>query len=71
VHLARRLYADTTRSTFIASAPALLALLFLIVGLPPWLAPLTGALGTALALRQSGAPASPPGIRPRAPAASS
>ncbi|MEY2935280.1 MAG: hypothetical protein RL033_6029 [Pseudomonadota bacterium] len=71
VHLARRLYADTTRSTFIASAPALLALLFLIVGLPPWLAPLTGALGTALALRQSRTPASPPGIRPRAPAASS
>lgn len=71
VHLARRLYADTTRSTFIASASALLALLFLIVGLPPWLAPLTGALGTALALRQNRAPASPPGIRPRAPAASS
>lgn len=55
VHLARKLYADTTRSLLIASAPALIALLCLLTGLPLWLAPLTGAFGTALALRQSDA----------------
>jgi hypothetical protein len=55
VHLARKLYADTTRSTVIASAPALVALLCVLTGLPPWLAPLTGALSSALALRQSDA----------------
>jgi cation transport ATPase len=53
VYLARRLYADTMRSTLIAAVPALVALLCLLAGLPPWLAPLTGAMGTVLALRQS------------------
>jgi cation transport ATPase len=55
VHLARKLYADTTRSIVIASAPAIVALLCVLTGLPPWLAPLTGAVGTAFALRRTDA----------------
>jgi P-type Cu+ transporter len=74
VHLARKLYADTTRSIITASAPALIALFASLVGLPAWLAPLAGVAGSALALqrlkRQSRRPAVASAIRQRAPAAS-
>jgi hypothetical protein len=75
VHLARKLYADTGRSIALASAPALIALIASLVGLPAWLAPLAGVTGSALAIqrlkRQSRRPAVASAIRQRAPAASS
>jgi len=75
VHLARKLYADTTRSIVAASAPALVALLASLLGLPAWLAPLAGVAGSALLIqrlkRRSRRPIVASAIRQRAPAASS
>ena len=53
VHLARRLYANTTRSIVTASTPALVALFIHLVGLPAWLAPIAGVTGSVLAIERS------------------
>jgi cation transport ATPase len=52
VHVARKLYADTTRSILTAAAPALVALLTSLIGMPAWLAPIAGVMGSALALHR-------------------
>jgi len=52
VHVARKLYADTTRSIITATAPALGALLATLIGMPAWLAPIAGVTGSALALHR-------------------
>jgi cation transport ATPase len=49
VQLARKLYADTTRSIITATAPALVALITTLIGMPAWLAPIAGVAGSALA----------------------
>jgi cation transport ATPase len=84
VQLTRKLYADTTRSILTATAPALVALISTMIGIPAWLAPIAAAVGSALALHRleqqrrlllaaAGAPIDDglPELGQRAPAASS
>jgi Cu+-exporting ATPase len=53
VHVARRLYADTTRAIVTCCAPALIALFTQLLGLPAWFAPIAGVTGSVLAMHRS------------------
>jgi Cu+-exporting ATPase len=56
IQLARALHAQTRSALVTATTPSALGLLLLFVGLPPWLMPLLGFLGTVVAARRSSDP---------------
>ena len=50
IHLARQLHTETRAALVTVVAPAAVALLLLVLGAPPWIAPLAGFTGSAVAL---------------------
>jgi P-type E1-E2 ATPase len=50
IQLARQLHVETRRAVLTVVAPAAIALLLLVWGAPPWIAPLAGLAGSAVAL---------------------
>ena len=56
VQLARQLHSNTRRALSTVTIPVAAAFLLLLLGAPPWLLPIAGFLGAALALKQLPSP---------------